>query len=390
MSSVEEAKVKARISTWIKIPLLVALVGALVVPATAGAGTTRAARVGSAGSAMSAQASDGNDSIATAVPLPASPVTNTLSYYSDFDDVFSVDLVAGETFSARLVGPSGTDFDLYLFPPGSTNIETDEPVAAAEANNYYPDMLFDQYGAQFVAPTTGTYYLDVFALSAPTNDAAQTYTVTWAKGTHTPEVGISQSATTVNYNGSATFTGVVTDDSDAGLGGQTVELWAQSYPYTSQWTRKAVSTTASVGTTGTYSLTATGITKRTAYQVVVVTQGVSDHAFGLSEGKVVKARASLGAPRVLSGTKYHLKPFTVYGYITPKHTTGQKHVRITAYRADDGVWKTATNYYYSSSTTKYKTTIILPYKGKWKLVASTADDGYHAPTTSSAYYVTVR
>ena len=50
----------------------------------------------------------------------------------------------------------------------------------------------------------------------------------------------------------------------------------------------------------------------------------------------------------------------------------------------------AKNYSQRATATKYSTSIVLPYKGKWKLVASTPDDGYHAATTSAATYVTVR
>jgi len=98
------------------------------------------------------------------VPIPVSPISEYLNENTDLDDVFRIDLNSGERFVATLIAHSGTDFDLYLFPPGSRDIWTDEPVAWAESDKY-PDKL------SYIVPQgkSGTYYLDVYGFSGEGN-----------------------------------------------------------------------------------------------------------------------------------------------------------------------------------------------------------------------------
>lgn len=90
------------------------------------------------------------------VPLPASTVFGSLNYDTDYDDVYSVYLSAGQKIVAAITGPMETEFDLYLYPPGSTKF-TDEYVTYAEGINY-PNRLV------YVVPTgkSGTYYLNAY------------------------------------------------------------------------------------------------------------------------------------------------------------------------------------------------------------------------------------
>jgi len=378
----------------VRVLMLAVLVMALAVPATAGAGSRSTGRAALASVPMVALDADGNGNIPEADAIPASPVNSTLTLtidesdpLLDSDDVYVVNLVAGQTLSARVsTAVSGTDCDLYLFGPTATDIFTDEPLATAELEYTNPDMLWDlDDGDQFVAPTTGTYYLDVFMIDAPEPDTAYNYTLDYAIG-EAPEVTIASSASTVSFGGPVTITGVVRDaDTDAPLAGQAVELWSVGYP-SYDFTRKV----SGVVTAGDGSFTfSTSVTRWTFFKVVAVTNG-GGYSYGASAEKGVKAKVALGAPKWYTGTKYHGRSFTVYGYIKPRHPLGQKHVKITASRLDSGVWKVAKNVSNTSTHTKFSTTIILPYAGKWKLVASTPDDGYHAATTSSATYVTVK
>lgn len=87
------------------------------------------------------------------VAAPPSPIVDTVDDTSDFDDVYQLALVAGQILAVSLTGPAGTDFDAYLYPPGSTSVSTDEPVAGATGQEY-PDEF------AYVVPTSGTYYLD--------------------------------------------------------------------------------------------------------------------------------------------------------------------------------------------------------------------------------------
>jgi len=329
------------------------------------------------------------------VPLPATTsLTGTLSLPSgpsdptfDQDDVFKVRLQAGEIFSARVDTDSEIiDCDLYLFGIGATNIATDQPVAVADLEYQTPDMLWDAAdGDSFVAPATGDYYLDVLLVDAPAPDTTCNYRLEYGSGFSPNAVTIQPSASAVTYGNSVTISGFVRTLAGFGISNQPVELWETGYPFKNFFAR-VVATGATNGD-GSYSF-ARPVTRSSYYRVVSPSN--QDVAWGVSGDVGVKAKVALGAPKFSSTTKYRNRAFTVYGYLKPKHTAGQKHVKITASRLDDGVWRVATNYNYSSTHTKYSTSIILPYAGKWKLVASTPDDGYHAATTSSATYVTVK
>ena len=93
------------------------------------------------------------------MPIAASPIVGLLTAASDADDVWAIELVRGQCLSVSITGDAGTDFDVYLFGPGTPTIFTPSgPLRAADRNSY-PDAL------TFVADVTGTYYLDVYAFA---------------------------------------------------------------------------------------------------------------------------------------------------------------------------------------------------------------------------------
>lgn len=111
------------------------------------------------------------------VAIPASPIVDTLDQTTDPDDVYAVDLVAGESFTATLTGDPGTDFDALLFGPGATSVlGPDAPVAEAPVPTY-PEVI------SYTALSSGTYYLDVQAFSG-----AGAYSAEWATATAEPVV----------------------------------------------------------------------------------------------------------------------------------------------------------------------------------------------------------
>jgi putative cell wall-binding protein len=136
-------------------------------------GTQAAAPVRTAGSGLRTLAADDN---IPGVALPTSPVSGTLSATSDFDDVFAVTLGVGDTLTAAITGPSGSYFDLFLYAPGSTNVDTDEIIFGTDSPDRdfaYPfTMDFKVDPAQGYA--AGTYYLDAYAI-----DGSGTYTITY-------------------------------------------------------------------------------------------------------------------------------------------------------------------------------------------------------------------
>lgn len=101
------------------------------------------------------------------VPIPASPITGTLDDTLDHGDLFAVDLQAGQSITVALKGPDTADFDLYLYPPGTTSWESAIDVA-------YSWSMSSVELLTWVAETPGTYYLEVFASSG-----AGSYTAAW-------------------------------------------------------------------------------------------------------------------------------------------------------------------------------------------------------------------
>lgn len=101
------------------------------------------------------------------VPIMASPIVGTLDEDTDFDDVFSVYLNAGQSITAALKGPGDADFDLYLYPPGSTDM-----AAPIDGSTWKGSVELLNYTAE----TSGVYYLEVYAY-----DGSGSYTLAWRK-----------------------------------------------------------------------------------------------------------------------------------------------------------------------------------------------------------------
>ncbi|TJY42751.1 hypothetical protein E5161_07880 [Cohnella pontilimi] len=95
-------------------------------------------------------------------PLSGNAVSDFLDS-QDIDDVYSVQLRAGDTITANLSSSAtnGNDFDLYLFGPGATTVNPDKPgytenVAVSNNAGTSTESL------TYVADATGTYYIDVY------------------------------------------------------------------------------------------------------------------------------------------------------------------------------------------------------------------------------------
>ena len=144
------------------------------------------------------------------VSIPASPIAGSLAAGSDDDDVYRVQLTSGQRLQASISGPYGTDFRLYLYPPGTSTVKTEATTFVAGATDgTYPRSL------NYVATQGGTYYLDAFAQTG-----AGSYSVTWSV-TSAPPPDSTPPVTSVSSSASGWSNRHVTltfSASDAGSG----------------------------------------------------------------------------------------------------------------------------------------------------------------------------
>jgi len=75
----------------------------------------------------------------------------------DFDDVFKILVEPGQQLTISMDG-SGDDADLYLYPPGATDVITDISYAASTS-------LGNSEFIQIIMPAGGYWFVDVFSFS---------------------------------------------------------------------------------------------------------------------------------------------------------------------------------------------------------------------------------
>jgi hypothetical protein len=84
--------------------------------------------------------------------------------------VFRLVLSTGQTLTASITGPLGSDFRLYLYAPATASVkDADAPYEAVAFGTSYPRSF------SYAATQSGTYYLDVYSYSG-----AGGYTVTYS------------------------------------------------------------------------------------------------------------------------------------------------------------------------------------------------------------------
>ncbi|SMQ86872.1 pre-peptidase C-terminal domain-containing protein [Bacillus sp. OV166] len=87
-------------------------------------------------------------------------ISTTLDASKDKNDVYSIKLLKGEKLKAVLTGDAGTDFDLYLYNDTATTVNSSNGIAAHSETANTSNESFT-----FIAPKTGTYYLNAYAYS---------------------------------------------------------------------------------------------------------------------------------------------------------------------------------------------------------------------------------
>lgn len=315
--------------------------------------------------------------------LPRSPVSGTVVSHADEDDVYAVDLKAGQAFTARISARAPAVVGLLLYRPGVTSLEQDDFVVAGWQVDRYPSHLVTGRGYRFVATEAGTYHLRVLEMGG-----FGRYTIEWAKGA-APALTISKSVT-IPPGGSTRIRGVLSSPDGSELAGERVELW--SAPYPSRYaTTKVASTFTGAG--GVYSFKVKP-SRRTRYAATSMGT-LAGYSMARTPGATIVPKVALGLPSVADGTKRRNRAFSVWGSFKPRHTSGAKTVRIRCYhQRGDGTYvlrRTVRAVNSNHSTyTRYKVRVSLPYRGRWKLYAFAPEDGLHAATLSTARTVTVR
>lgn len=309
------------------------------------------------------------------VALPSSPLSGTLNEATDVDDVFAVDLQVGQNFYARMSAPAGNDFDLYLFGPGVPSVNESIPALAysESANTGNEKILLKN------TPQTGTYYLNAFAYRG-----SGSYAITYGFPDVQPSLTASAPAT-VKWGASALVIGQLKNPDDSPIASETVVVYAKAYRQT-RYYKVGQSMT---DTSGAFAVAVTP-SSSTLYQARLA--GGVKYLPAESGVLSVAPKAYLTRPTAPSTVGINV-PFTSSGYLKPRHIAGYKNVKLSCYRLEGDTWwlrKTvyATTWNYGTYST-YVARFSLPYRGRWRIVASVTGDGMHAPTSSSARHPTV-
>jgi hypothetical protein len=323
---------------------------------------------------------DPDDDIPGVAPV-GTTVTGALDAVGDTDDVYAVTLQEGQGITVGLTGEPYTDFDAYLFSRAASSVTTVTGLVAGSAE----DGSTESFSYSVPAGWAGTYYIDAAAYLG-----GGAYTLTYRTGSTTR---LSMSApTTCGWSGSATVSGRLTTTVEGKpVPGRSVKVWASTDK--NHWTK-----VASASTDGWGNWKASVKPKRRTYYIAEfegdpLSAGAA-YTYSESALKTITPRAYLTRPYAPT-TTYRNRTWTATGLLRPKHTNRARTVKIVCYRYQNKKWvarKTvyATNYNISQYTTKYQRKISLPYRGKWKLVASVPGDSIHVATKSSARYVTVK
>ncbi|MBC7266464.1 MAG: cell wall-binding repeat-containing protein [Coriobacteriia bacterium] len=96
-------------------------------------------------------------------------VVDSLAWPCDTFDVFAIDVAAGQRLEASVTGPSGADFDLLVYAPGTSSVYGTLPVAGSAGPGSSEAQMHDVFAGE-----GGTYYLAVRSVRG-----SGAYTLTW-------------------------------------------------------------------------------------------------------------------------------------------------------------------------------------------------------------------
>ncbi|MBI5231647.1 MAG: PPC domain-containing protein [Coriobacteriales bacterium] len=346
---------------------------------------------------IGAEDTEGNDDIDVANDLNLNPMTGTLDVATDEIDVYKITLAEGETFWASLDGQAGTDFDLYLYGPDASSVETATP-ASYNAVSEYPNGLVHE------ATVAGDYYVVAYSDTWDGGDGgAGTYTIRWAT-----DVGFAgdQSASVVNYQKPAFLLAAFLQDQVAQnpIAGEWIRLYV----------RRSTGNFAVISSQPALLTDAEGIGmdaedlpgwvvtpyNKTSYYVSVDQWcGNPEH----TESDVPNAfwGPFTVTPRVYISTPYPLSSVKRNTYVSwrgtlkPRHTSGAKTVTLKAEHYESGKWVlratgAATNKNGATGASTITGRLKLTRTGRWRIYGYAPSDTYHASTKGGYKYLTVK
>lgn len=106
---------------------------------------------------------------AVAIATASGSLSALVGTSNDRNDVWYMDLVAGQRVSLGLTGDAGTDFDLYAYGPNTADIFTASPAVFSYGLDSTESIVLD-------VKTTGRYFFEVRAFSG-----AGTYDLKWLR-----------------------------------------------------------------------------------------------------------------------------------------------------------------------------------------------------------------
>ena len=308
-------------------------------------------------------------------------IDDSLDLSADSDDVFSVWLMAGEVVSVELEGEVGTDFGLWVFGPGATDIYVDDAYRLVSPQGPGSDPL----ELSFIADKTGEYYINPGTWSGEGVDGGSgSYELSISVTRQDTQVQIWTSTGILGYGVGANVTGSVQ--------GRFWDPDGDVYFYYSYDGMQFTPLSGVYYSGGEFSFNTGAQDRKTWYMVVL--EGNASNTTNAST-LVFGSRPNLSNP-IAPATMYRRRAKKVYGYLRPQHTAGSYPVRIYKYRRVSGRWKKygyvrAKASDFDSDTTKYSVSMKLPYKGRWRLRAYAPADSGHVSRWSSKYdYVTVK
>lgn len=97
-------------------------------------------------------------------PFFGNSVTNNLNETSDTNDVYSLDLLAGDNLSLSMTGDAALDSDLYLYSPAATTVNSTDGIVASSEN-----VATSTESIKYTVPKSGTYYINAYAFKGSGN-----------------------------------------------------------------------------------------------------------------------------------------------------------------------------------------------------------------------------